>query len=357
MKGSKDNGHPANRIVRVAATHTASAFLDKSAGVEKACEQIARAGQEGVQFLVFPESFIPGFPLWSALVRPIDAHSWFGALAANALRADGPELSTIADAAAQHGVIVSIGFTELSPVSAGAMWNSMATIGADGKILNLHRKLVPTFYEKLTWNPGDAAGLRVMDTPIGRIGGLICGENGNPLSRYTLMAQGEEIHAASYPPVWPFRNPLFGQPYDLADAIRVRAAAHSFEAKVYTVVSAGVLDDATFAKLSDGDHESERILSACPRSSSMVIGPNGETIGTPRTEEEGLVIADIDLAPLVELKQHHDMAGYYNRMDIHRLHVNARRPHPVYFDTDRSSKTTVGEADDELDAPTYSAIA
>ena len=336
-----------NRRVRVAAAHAASPLLDKNACVDKACALIADAAADGARFLVFPESFIPGFPMWDALVRPIDGHEWFVRMARNSLRVDGPEMKTIADAAARHGVTVSLGFSELSPVSDGALWNSTVLIGADGRLLNHHRKLVPTFYEKLTWNAGDAAGLRVVDTPIGRIGGLICGENGNPLSRYMLMAQNEELHAANYPPVWPFKNPVGAPPFDLADAIRTRAAAHAFEAKVFVVVSAGFLDDAGYEVLAEGDAEREAILRASPRSTSMIVTPSGEVLGTPLTDEEGLVVADVDLGSLLELKQHHDMAGYYNRMDIYRLQVDRRRPQPVYFD---GADSLAGETDDAAGA-------
>jgi aliphatic nitrilase len=341
------------RRVRVAAAHTASPLLDKNACVDKACALIAEAAADGVQFLVFPESFIPGFPMWNALVRPIDGHDWFVRMARNSLRVDGPEMKTIADAAARHGVIVSLGFSELSPVSDGALWNSTVLIGDDGQLLNHHRKLVPTFYEKLTWNAGDAAGLRVVETPIGRIGGLICGENGNPLSRYTLMAQNEELHAANYPPVWPFKNPLGAPPFDLADAIRTRAAAHAFEAKVFVVVSAGFLDDAGFEVLAEGNAEREAILRASPRSTSMVVTPSGSVLGTPLTDEEGLVVADVELGSLLELKQHHDMAGYYNRMDIYRMQVDRRRPQPIYFDDADSlaaNDAAAGDAPDRVGA-------
>ncbi|MAN79601.1 MAG: aliphatic nitrilase [Rhodospirillaceae bacterium] len=344
-----------HQVIRVAAAHTASPLLDKRACVEKACRLVGEAAGQGAQFLVFPESFIPGFPIWNALARPIDGHDWFVRMARNSLRVDGPEIKTIAEAAAHHGVMVSLGFSELSPVSDGALWNAAVLIGADGRLLNHHRKLVPTFYEKLTWNPGDAAGLRVIETPIGRVGGLICGENGNPLSRYMMMAQNEELHAANYPPLWPFKNPVGTAPYDLAEAIRVRAAAHAFEAKVFVVVGAGFLDDAGFEMLAMGDAEREAVLRASPRSTSMIVAPSGEMLGTPLTETEGLVIADIDLSSLLELKQHHDMAGYYNRMDIYQLHVDRCRPVPVYFNQPDALAAGMAEDENRDDRPAFHA--
>lgn len=320
----------------VTAVHAASVMLDKAATTAKACRLIEQAASAGSCFVVFPESFLPGFPLWNALIRPIDGHAMFRRFAENSVRIDGTELREIADAAARHRIIVSMGISEVSAHSEGCLWNSNVLISERGELLNHHRKLVPTFYEKLSWSAGDGAGLQVVATNIGRIGSLICGENNNPLSRYTLMAQGEQIHTANYPPVWPFRNPLGAARYDLSDAIRVRAAAHSFEAKTFTIVSAGFLDEASLAVLADGNAESEEILKACPRSCSMIVGPDGSLRSELRSEEEGMVHAEIDVSEVLEHKQHHDMAGYYNRMDIYALHVQRARPRPAYFSDDLS---------------------
>lgn len=110
-------------------------------------------------------------------------------MAANSTAVPSPEVQLIAEAAREHSIVVSIGISELSPVSVGCLWNTNLLIGADGTLLNHHRKLMPTFYEKLIWASGDGAGLRVSDTAIGKIGMLICGENTNPLARYTLIAR------------------------------------------------------------------------------------------------------------------------------------------------------------------------
>lgn len=318
----------------VTAVHAASVVLNKAASAAKACDLIAKAAKEGSRLAVFPEAFLPGFPLWNALVRPIDGHRMFSRFAENSVRVDGPEIAAIAATAAKHRIFVSMGISEISPHSDGCLWNSNVLISDEGKLLNHHRKLVPTFYEKLSWTSGDGAGLKVVPTSVGRIGSLICGENNNPLSRYTLMAQGEQIHTSSYPPVWPFRNPIGAAPYDLSDAIRVRAAAHSFESKTFTIVSAGFLDEESLAVIADGNPESEAILRACPRSCSMIVGPDGSLRSNICSDAEGMIHQEIDVSEIVEHKQHHDMAGYYNRMDIYALHVQRARPQPAYFDGD-----------------------
>ena len=185
---------------------------------------------------------MPGFPVWAAVQAPIKSHDFFKRLAANSIEVPGPEVTALCAAARDNAIVVSIGISERSPVSVGCLWNTNLLIDADGNLINHHRKLVPTFYEKLIWANGDGEGLRVSSTTIGKIGMLICGENTNPLARYSLIAQGEQVHISSYPPVWPTRPANEPGRYDLASAIRIRAGAHSFEGKVFNVVSSGFLD-------------------------------------------------------------------------------------------------------------------
>ena len=316
---------------RLAAAHVASTFFDVEAGVQKAIRYINLAAKDGAELVAFPESFLPGFPIWHAFLRPIDAHAKFARFAAASLRIDGPEIARIQDAARNAGIAVWMGFSERASYSEGCLWNSAVLIGPDGAIRIHHRKLVPTFYEKLVWSRGDGNGLHVEELPFGRVGGLICGENGNPLARYALMAQGEQVHCACYPSVWPFRDPGNGAPYDLAEAIRIRAAAHSFEAKTFTVVSSALLDDAGIAAICDGDADAEALIRKCSVASSMIVAPDGSTPGGVLSSSEGLVMADVDIAALTELKQHHDMAGYYNRHDVFRVELNQDRQAPLHI--------------------------
>lgn len=315
-----------NRTPVVAAAHASAPLFDLPRGLDKTVKLIAEAARDGASLIVFPESFLPGFPVWCGLYRPIDAHRFFKRFAESAIMVDSDEMRSIQAAAAKHKIFVNLGFCEVSNGSPGCMWNSQVLISDEGKLLNHHRKLVPTFYEQLCWNRGDAAGLRVVDTSIGRIGGLICGENNNPLARYVLMSEAEEIHCSCYPAIWPFHNPLAGKPYNLKDAIRFRAAAHSFEAKVFTVVAASVLTEETISIVSDGDSQISDIMRSSPRAHSMIVGPGGDLIADCPPESEALVLAQINLSDLVELRQHHDMAGYYNRHELFQLKLRRERP-------------------------------
>jgi predicted amidohydrolase len=316
---------------KAAACHVAPVFLDTARTIDKAVSWIEEAARHGARLVVFPEGFVPAFPAWAAVRAPIHNHGFFAALAREAIRADGPEIARICAAARRHGVFVSLGFSEGTDASVGCLWNSNVLIGDDGRILNLHRKLVPTFYEKLVWASGDARGLRVVQTAIGRIGMLICGENTNPLSRYTLMAEGEQVHISTYPPIWPTRPPSEGGAYDLRRAIEIRAGAHAFEAKAFNIVSSAFADQTLKDAVAKGDKDVLEIIERSPASASMIIDPSGAIIGEPISDGEGIVYADIDTAKSVEPKQFHDVVGYYNRFDIFDFRVDRTKRDPAHF--------------------------
>jgi aliphatic nitrilase len=317
---------------KLAAAHVAPVFLDTDRSVDKACLVIAEAATHGARLIAFPEVFLPGYPIWAALEAPIRTHEFFKRLAASAIEIDGPELARVRQTAREKGIFVSMGFTEGTKTSVGCLWNANALIGADGAILNHHRKLVPTWYEKLVWAGGDGSGLRVCATELGRIGMLICGENTNPLARFALLADGEQVHISSYPPVWPTHPPDSPGNYDLAQAIRIRAGAHAFEGKVFNVVASSCIDQTMrHAVETVLGKEPLRILEQSPRGISVVIDPTGMPVGDALCRDEGILYADIDLAQSVHLKQFHDVVGYYNRFDVFNLSVDRSPRRPATF--------------------------
>jgi nitrilase len=337
---------------KACAAHVAPVFLDACASVHKACALIAEAAKSGAQLIAFPESFVPGFPVWAAVQAPIHNHDFFRRFAAESIEVPGPEVQQLCECAREHDIVVSIGISERSPVSVGCLWNSNLLIGASGEILNHHRKLMPTFYEKLVWASGDGAGLRVLNTPIGKVGMLICGENTNPLARYALIAKGEQIHVSSYPPVWPTRPSNQPGRYDLAAATKIRAGAHSFEGKLFNIVASAFLDQPALDALHGVGREALEVLEQAPRGVSMVIGPSGEVIGDILREAEGLLYQDIDIAQCVEPKQFHDVVGYYNRFDIFDLKVTRQRLVPIRF----SDTTSMPEEADRAQAGEVNAV-
>ena len=325
---------------KACAAHVAPVFLDASATVQKACSLIAEAARNGAQLIAFPESFVPGFPVWAPVQAPIKNHDFFERLAANSIEVPGPEVSALCEAAREHSITVSVGISERSPISVGCLWNCNLLIGSEGTLLNHHRKLVPTFYEKLVWSNGDGAGLRVNETPIGKIGMLICGENTNPLARYSLIAQGEQVHISSYPPVWPTRPSNEPGRYDLAAAIRIRAGAHAFEGKVFNVVSSGFLSKMILEVLREIDRDSLETLENSPQAVTMVLGPSGDIISDTLCDSEGLLYQDIDILQCVEPRQFHDIVGYYNRFDVFELKVTRKRLAPIELNDPPASTLT-----------------
>ena len=318
-------------LVKVAAVHAAPVFLDRAATTAKAISILREAANAGAELVAFPETYIPAFPVWAALWAPIDNHDLFTLMAEQSVSLHGPEIAALRREARTLGVIVSMGISESSSASVGAIWNSNVLIGSNGDILNHHRKLVPTFYEKLVWAAGDGAGLRVSSTSIGRIGNLICGENTNPLARYTLMAQAEQIHISSWPPMWPTRRPSSGGNFNNVAANRIRASAHSFEAKAYGIVTAGYMDASMRDFLVARDPSVVEVIDRTQRAASFFVDPTGEAVGDLLQDQEGIAYAEFDLTRCIEPKQFHDVVGYYNRFDVFDLTVNRKRLKPATF--------------------------
>ncbi|MDJ0345854.1 carbon-nitrogen hydrolase family protein [Streptomyces sp. H10-C2] len=312
-----------------AAVQASPVYLDAAATVDKAVALIHEAAANGASLIVFPEVFVPGYPYWNWTMNPVQGSPWFERLYLSSIDVPGPHVDALCAAARRYGVVVVIGVNERGPHSLGVLHNTLLTIGPDGELLGVHRKLVPTWAEKLTWTGGDGSSLRVHRTPVGPLGVLACGENTNTLARFTLLAQGELVHAASY-----IALPVAPEDYDMADAIAVRTAAHSFEGKVFSVVACSTISPEIVDTIAGDDQEVRRML-ARPRSAlSGIFGPDGRPVTKPLIDDDGIVYAEIDLAKCIQPKQMHDIVGHYNRFDIFQLHVDNRPRPPVTFSAD-----------------------
>jgi nitrilase len=317
---------------RAAAVQAAPVFLDRDATIDKLETLVQKAVEAGADLIVFGESFIPAFPVWNLIYAPMDQHGFCRRMFENAVQVPGPHTRRLSEIAKRHRVILSVGITEKGPISMGTLFNTNLLFDRDGTLLNRHRKLVPTWAEKLTWANGDASYLRPEETDIGRVGTLICGENTNTLARFTLLAQGEQVHIATYPPAWPFHRPGDGaRDYNLTEAIRLRSAAHAFEGKVFNVVASCALDADAIEQLSQGDSKMKELLQAVPAPVSIIVGPDGELLADPVQGGEGMVVAEIDIARSIELKMIHDIVGHYNRFDIFHLEVDPTPNRPVWI--------------------------
>jgi nitrilase len=301
-----------------AAVQAAPLWMDSAATVAKACELIRQAAARGAKLVAFPEVYVPAYPYWNWLVTPFEGSRFFRELYKQSILVPGEETRRLCEAARANRCYVVIGVNERSPVSMGTIFNTNLVIGAGGELLGVHRKLMPTFAEKLTWGFGDGSSIRPYDTEIGRLGTLACGENTNTLARFALLAQGEQVHVANYP------GSPFTSRYSMTEAIRIRAASHAFEGKVYVVVSSSVVSDEIVEKTCTTEPQRAQMRER-PASISVIYGPDGQPVCDPLIDAEGIVYGEIDLEREIEPKQFHDIVGHYNRFDIFSLHLN-RRP-------------------------------
>lgn len=305
---------------KAAAVQASPVFLDPGATVDKAAALVREAAANGAELVAFPEVFVPGYPYWNWITDPVSGSPWFEKLAKASVLVPGPEIDVVRRAARDAAYHVVLGVNERSPVSLGAIYNTLVFIGPDGSLLGKHRKLVPTWAEKLTRTGGDGSSLRVYDTEIGPLGALACGENTNTLARFALLGPGELVHVASY-----ISLPVAPPDYDMAEAIKLRAIAHSFEGKIFTIVSCSTVSDEIIAAMEGVVPDARVRLERKSSAFSGVIGPEGRVVGEPLIDDEGIVYADIDLNRCIQPKQMHDIVGHYNRFDVFDLKIN-RRP-------------------------------
>lgn len=313
---------------KAAAVQASPVFLNVDATVDKACSIIAEAAGNGASLAAFPEVFVAGYPYWNWIMTPVQGSKWYEKLYVNSITVPGPEVDRICQAAKENNCHVVIGVNERGQ-SFGELYNTNLIIDNKGILVGKHRKLVPTWAEKLTWTGGDGSSLKVYNTQIGPIGTLACGENTNTLARFTLLTQGELIHIANY-----ISLPVAPPEYNMAEAIKIRAAAHSFEGKLFTIVSCSTITKEIIDIMKEDVPNAEELLTRRNSAFSGIIGPNGAVIGEPLIDDEGIVYADIDLSKCIQPKQMHDILGHYNRFDIFDLRVNtAPRKNITFSDT------------------------
>jgi nitrilase len=302
-----------NEPVKVACVQAEPVVLDREATLDKEASLAAEAAAEGARLVVFPEAFVPAYPssVWARALAgwtAPGAKEAFGMLARESVAVPGPAADRLGEIARENGVWLVTGVTEIDAERPGTLYNTLLYHAPDGRLACRHRKLVPTNHERLVWGQGDGGGLRALETPLGRIGGLICWENYMPLARFALYESGVEIYVASTADdgeTW--QSTLV----HIARESRcfVVSPSHFQRASAYP-------DDFPLQDLLDGQD-------VIGRGGSAVLGPDGSYLAGPLYDEEAILYADLDPARLWEERQRFDPAGHYHRPDVLKLEVSA----------------------------------
>ena len=297
-----------------AAVQRPPAFLDLAAAVGSAVDAVAEAAGEGARLIVFPETWLPTYPYWHAMVSERAAYSdLYQRLFKSSLSVPGPDFDRLAAAARRAAATVVIGVNEREEAG-GTIYNTLCYIGPDGHLLGKHRKLVPTLSERLIWGRGDGSDLDVYDTPVGRLGGLICYEHQMAPARYALATLGIEVHAS----VWPGREFL----HPIVDA----ATRHlAYENGCFVVVAREIF---SAALLPAGTPLAEAPVWE-GHGGSAIIAPGGKYLAGPVYDEETIVYAEIDLDATIESNRWVDTAGHFSRPDVFQLRWDRRPKAPV----------------------------
>ncbi|HEY0715901.1 MAG TPA: carbon-nitrogen hydrolase family protein, partial [Polyangia bacterium] len=298
--------------VRVAAAQLAPVYMDSAATLAKAVDAVAEASRNGAAFIAFPEAFVPGYPFWAMALDPMSINPFLQRLYAEALQIPSPALEPLCKAARASNIGVCLGISERA---GGTLFNSQLFIAPDGAILGCRRKLMPTSHERMVWGRGDGSDLGLFEYPFGRVGGLICYEHANPLFRYALIGQGEEVHVATWPGLG-----------GIATVVDAASRHHAFEAQAFVINVTSVVTPEILAALGSGGS----IAKLQPGGGyTAILSPRGDFLAGPAREGETILYADLDPALIDKAKSIVDTVGHYARPDVVRLHLERTRQSPL----------------------------
>ncbi len=290
----------------MAAIQAEPVYFDREASTQKACELIHQAGKRGATIAAFGESWLPGFPSFAHTTHSFDVDYWEAAARylENAVEVPSPTTDSLCAAAEKAGIDVVIGIAERDRDTQGTVYCSLVFISSGGEILGVHRKLKPTFRERIAWGEGDASTLRVYQRPYAKISGLNCWEHNMVLPGYVLMSHGTQIHVAA----WPGTDFVSPAPANYYTRQLFLSQAFASQGACYVILAGGLkTDDESFPLSGD----------------SRIIDPRGEVIAGPARGEE-ILLADGSIKDVRAAKVAFDVAGHYSRPDLFRLHVNTQ---------------------------------
>jgi nitrilase len=310
--------------MKVAVVQQPPVYLDKAKSLERAVELMRDAAAQDCELIVFPETWLPGYPEFVWRLSPgsdmTKTDQLFALSQANSVDLGKDDLAPLREAAKEHGMVVVMGHQEIDGALSGStLFNSVAIIDADGRILNNHRKLMPTNPERMVWGFGDGSTLNVVETAVGRIGALLCWENYMPLARFALYAQNIEIYVA---PTWDSGTTWLATMQHIAreGGCWVIGCATAFEAA--DVPETLIYRDQLFPDADEWINAGD----------AVVYQPFGRALAGPMHKEKGMLVADIDVSAARASRRKFDVTGHYARPDVFRLNVNRSRQSPIAFD-------------------------
>jgi nitrilase len=305
-----------NTQYRAAVVQAEPVWLDADATIEKAIGLIGQAADAGVDLVAFPETWVPGYPWWIWLGAPAWGMQFVQRYFENSLVVGEERLRRVQDAAAAHGIHVSLGFSERA---GGSLYMAQALIDASGAIVSARRKLKPTHVERSVFGEGAGCDLAVVDLPIGKVGSLCCWEHLQPLTRYAMYSKGEQVHVAA----WPAFSLYSGLAYALGPEVNLAASRmYAVEGQCYVLAACAVIGQAGQSMFCDTPDKVELLPTGGGH--ARIFAPDGRELGEALDEHaEGLVIADIDLGAIALAKAAADPVGHYARPDVTRLYLNS----------------------------------
>jgi aliphatic nitrilase len=296
-------------VIKAAAAQISPVLYSREGTIDRVIRRILELGREGVQFATFPETVVPYYPYFSFVTRPFEMAAEHIRLLEQSVTVPSEATCAIAEAAKQTGMVVSIGVNERD---GGTLYNAQLLFDADGTLIQRRRKISPTHHERMIWGQGDGSGLRAVDSAVGRVGQLACWEHYNPLARYALIADREQIHAAMYP--GSFGGQLF------ADQTEINIRQHALESACFVVNATAWLDpDQQGQLMKDTGCPIGPISGGC---FTAIVSPQGELMGEPLRSGEGTVMADLDFSLIDKRKRLMDARGHYSRPELLSLLVN-----------------------------------
>ena len=295
-------------IVRAAAAQLSPSLEKASLTLEKVLGAIDDAAARGAQLIVFPETFVPYYPYFSFVQTPMQSGKEHMRLYEQAVVIPSAITSAVAERAKTKSMVVVLGVNERDH---GTLYNTQLVFDADGELILKRRKITPTFHERMIWGQGDAAGLKVVESQAGRIGALACWEHYNPLARYALMTQHEQIHCSQFP--GSLVGPIFGE------QIEVSIRHHALESGCFVVNSTGWLSDQQIESITSDKNLQKGLRNGCM---TTIISPDGSHLCEPLTQGEGIVIADLDMSLITKRKRMMDSVGHYSRPELLSLLIN-----------------------------------